>query len=211
VTSQPQPLPDPGTVLELTTDPAGDPVGGVRVVETDGDLLILSVAPADVPAAGTAVTLRWAAGARGRYVRGGTVTEVDENRIAVETAGVTGLEQHRNFVRGGGGEQVLLCRPGHPDVAGWIRDISEHALRAHFAGVELTGGDEIVLRILLDPEIVEVEAVVTKADSLRQSIPRRGPMSVEVVAVFDVDEHHAQSIRRYILRQQMLTRRRTAI
>jgi hypothetical protein len=206
-----QPLPEPGTLVELTLSADGDPVYGVRVVQTDGDLLILSLAPADVPALGTTVELRWAAGARGRFVRAGRVTEAEENRIAVETSGDTRVEQHRNFVRGGGGEEVLLRRPGHPDVAGWIRDISEHGVRAHFADVDLTGGDEIVLRILLDPEIVEIEASVTKTGSLRQSIPRRGPMSVEVVAVFDTDEHHAQAIRRYVLRQQMLSRTRSAI
>jgi hypothetical protein len=206
-----QPLPEPGTLTELTANSGVEPVSGVRVVQTDGDLLILSLAPVDVPALGATVTLRWAAGARGRFVRSGTVTESDENRIAVETTGETHVEQQRNFVRGGGGEEVLLRRPGHPDVAGWIRDISEHGVRAHFADVELAGGDEIVLRILLDPDIVEVQAAVTKTGSLRQSIPRRGPMSVEVVAVFDTDEHQAQAIRRYVLRQQMLSRTRSAL
>ncbi len=200
------PLPEAGTLIELTTSPGAVPTGGVRVVQTDGDLLILSLAPADVPALGTAVTLRWAAGARGRYVRTGLVTETDENRIAVETTGDTVVEQHRHFVRGGGGEEVLLRRPGHPDVAGRIRDISEHGVRAHFADVSLGDGDEIVLRILLAQETVEVEAAVTKTGALRQSIPRRGPLSVEVVAVFDTDEHQAQAIRRYVLRQQMLNR-----
>ncbi len=201
-----QPLPEAGTLVALTTSADAVPTGGVRVVQTDGDLLILSLAPDDVPARGALITLRWAAGARGRYVRTGLVTETDENRIAVQTTGETTVEQHRHFVRGGGGEEVLLRRPGHPDVAGWIRDLSEHGVRAHFADVALGDGDEIVLRILLDPEIVEVEAAVTKTGGLRQSIPRRGPLSVEVVAVFDTDEHQAQAIRRYVLRQQMLTR-----
>jgi hypothetical protein len=52
---------------------------------------------------------------------------------------------------------------------------------------------------------------VTKTGTLRQSIPRRGPLSVEVVAVFDTDEHQAQAIRRYVLRQQMLTRSTRAV
>jgi hypothetical protein len=207
--TSPQPLPDPGTSVELTA-PDADPVTGVRVVQTDADLVILSLAAATVPAAGTAVTLRWAAGARGRYVRTGTVAEVDENRIAVETTGVTDIEQQRNFVRGGGGEEVLLRRPGHPDVTGWIRDISEHSVRAHFADVELAGGDRIVLRVRLDSDVVEVDATVTKTGSLRQSLPRNGPMSVEVVALFDADEQLAQAIRRYVLRQQLLTRTRSA-
>ena len=59
------PFPDPGTLVELTLSADGDPTYGVRVVQTDGDLLILSLAPADVPARDAAVELRWAAGARG--------------------------------------------------------------------------------------------------------------------------------------------------
>jgi hypothetical protein len=203
-----QPLPDVGTLVEMTA--SDEPVPGVRVVQTDGDLLILSLAPADVPRAGAPVTLRWPAGLRGRFVRTGTVTEVDENRVAVEITGATGIEQQRNFVRGGGGEQVLLRRPGHPDVPGWIRDISEQGARAHFADVDLRDGDDFVLQVLLERDVVEVEATAANVASLRQSIPRRGPMSVEVVAVFTVDETQAQTIRRYVLRQQLLSRGRTA-
>jgi hypothetical protein len=203
-----QPLPDVGALVEMTA--SDEPVPGVRVVQTDGDLLILSLAPADVPRAGAPVTLRWPAGLRGRFVRTGTVTEVDENRVAVEITGATGIEQQRNFVRGGGGEQVLLRRPGHPDVPGWIRDISEQGARAHFADVDLRDGDDFVLQVLLERDVVEVEATAANVASLRQSIPRRGPMSVEVVAVFTVDETQAQTIRRYVLRQQLLSRGRTA-
>jgi hypothetical protein len=203
-----QPLPDVGTLVEMTA--SDEPVPGVRVVQTDGDLLILSLAPADLPRAGAPVTLRWPAGLRGRFVRTGTVTEVDENRVAVEITGATGIEQQRNFVRGGGGEQVLLRRPGHPDVPGWIRDISEQGARAHFADVDLRDGDDFVLQVLLERDVVEVEATAANVASLRQSIPRRGPMSVEVVAVFTVDETQAQTIRRYVLRQQLLNRGRTA-
>jgi hypothetical protein len=202
-------FPDADTLVEMTA--AAEVVCGVRVVQTDEPVVILSLALTAVPAEGTPVTLRWPAGPRGRYMQSGTVVGVDENRVAVELTGATGVEQQRNFVRGGGGEEVLLVRPGQPDTPGWIRDISEQSVRAHFADVEVHDGDQIVLRILLDPEVVELDAVAAKVGTLRQSIPRHGPLSVEVVAVYTATETQAKVIRRYVLRQQSLHRARMVI
>jgi len=200
--------PAAGTLIELT--PAEQPpVCGVRVVAAERDELTMSLAQSDVPAVGTAVTLRWPAGLRGRYVLAATVVSVDETRVQVTTTGTPGVEQNRNFVRGGGGEHVLLRRPGQPDVLGWIRDISEQGVRAHFADVELHAGDAIRLHIQLDAEVVEADAVVLKAEALRQSVPQSGPTSVEMVAVLSCAEMEARVIRRYVLRQQLLTRTRT--
>jgi hypothetical protein len=200
--------PSVGTLVELT--PAEQPpVCGVRVVAADQDELTMSLAQSDVPAVGTAVTLRWPAGVRGRYVLAATVVSVDENRIQVTATGSPGVEQNRNFVRGGGGEHVLLRRPGQPDVVGWIRDISEQGVRAHFADVDVHAGETIRLHVQLDAELVEADAVVLKVESLQQSVPQRGSMSVEMVAVLSCAEMEARVIRRYVLRQQLLTRTRT--
>jgi hypothetical protein len=198
-------LPSAGTLVELTTSDEA-PLSGVRVVAAADSVVTLSMALAAVPAVGAPVLLRWAAGPRGRYVLTGTVLAVDENRIDVAAGSAPALEQNRNFVRGGGGEQVLLRRPGSADALGWIRDLSEQGIRAHFAGAELAEGDELRLRIQLDADTVEVTAVAAKVASLRQSVPRRGPLSVELIAVFTPDEAQAQVIRRYVLRQQMLAR-----
>jgi hypothetical protein len=201
-------LPDAGTLVEMTA--SDEPVRGVRVVHAEGAVLTLSLALSVVPPVGGSVTLRWPAGARGRYAQDAVVVEIDENRVDVEATGAARIEQQRSFVRGGGGEQALLCRPGAPDTIGWIRDVSEHAVRAHFADVELRDGDEFRLRMLLDLDLVELDATAVKVASLRQTVPQRGPMSVEVVAVFAADEVQAQVIRRYVLRQQLLVRARTA-
>jgi hypothetical protein len=154
---------------------------------------------------------RWPAGARGRYAQEAQVVHVDENRVDIRADGPARLEQQRNFVRGGGGEQVLLLRPGETDMLGWIRDISEQSVRAHFADVALHEGNEFRLRILLDPDVVELDATAVRVASLRQFLPQRGPMSVEVVALLAADETQAQTIRRYVLRQQLLTRARNAV
>ena len=199
-------LPDAGALVEMTA--SGDPVRGVRVVHADDGVVTLSLALAAVPPVGAGVTLRWPAGARGRYAQEALVVGVEENRVDVQATGPGRIEQQRNFVRGGGGEQVLMLRPGEPDTLGWIRDISEQSIRAHFADVPLHEGDEFRLRILLDPDVIEVDATATKVAALRQAMPRRGPMSVEVVALLTADETQAQTIRRYVLRQQLLTRAR---
>jgi hypothetical protein len=199
-------VPDSGALVEMTA--SDEPVPGVRVMHADGPVLTLSLALDAVPPAGAAITVRWPAGDRGRYALDGVVVKIDENRVDVKTTGDARVEQYRNFVRGGGGEEVLLRRPGKPDAIGQIRDISEQSLRAHFADVELRDGDELTLRALLDPDPIELTATVAKVASLRQRLPERGPMSVEVVAVFEADELQAKSIRRYVLRQQLLARSR---
>jgi hypothetical protein len=201
-------LPDAGTLVEMTA--AGDPIRGVRVVHAEGAVVTLSLALAAVPPIGAGVTLRWPAGARGRYAQEALVVALDENRVEVQATGPGCIEQQRNFVRGGGGEQVLMLRPGQPDTPGWIRDMSEQAVRAHFADVPLSEGDEFRLRIQLDADVLELDATAAKVASLQQTVPQRGPMSVEVVALLTADEARAQTIRRYVLRQQLLIRARNA-
>jgi hypothetical protein len=91
-----------------------------------------------------------------------------------------------------------------------VRNLSEQGIRAHFADVDMVPGDAMRLRIQLDADIIEVSAVAAKVAALRQSVPQRGPMSVELVAVLTTDEIQAQIIRRYVLRQQLLSRARSA-
>jgi hypothetical protein len=179
-------------------------------VHAEGVVATLSLALAAVPPVGAEITLRWPAGDRGRYAQEALVVALDENRVDVRATGPGRIEQQRNFVRGGGGEQVLLLRAGEPDTLGWIRDISEQSVRAHFADARMSEGDEFRLRIELDSDLIEVDATAARVASLRQSVPQRGPMSVEVVALLAADETLAQTIRRYVMRQQLLTRARNA-
>ena len=46
---------------------------------------------------------------------------------------------------------------------------------------------------------------------MRQQVPRRGPLSVEMVAVFTPNEGQAKIVRRYIMRQQLKARARGAL
>jgi hypothetical protein len=201
----PDQLPEAGTIIELTA--AGDPIGGVRVIRTEGPLIILSMPLADVPDRGSTVTLRWSAGARGRYVLIVNVVAIDETRVDVRPAGDPRVEQFRHFVRGGGGEAIRLHMDGHDDAFGWIRDISEQGVRAHFAGLDVQENDEFTVLIELGRDIIELKASAAKVAKLRQQVPP-GPMSVELVALFRPDERQARIVRRYVMHQQLLSRTR---
>jgi PilZ domain-containing protein len=198
-------LPADGSYIEMTS--SGETLPDVRVVHAEGTVITLSVALTDVPPAGSTVTVRWAAAPRGRYASSADVVAVDGNRVEVRVEGQPAIEQDRNFVRGGGGEPVVLVPASQEAATGFLHDISERSIRAHFSDVEVRPGQEIRLRIQLGEEVVEFRATVTKVSSMRQQIPRRGPLSVELVAVFESkDEQQARVIRRYVMRNQLMAR-----
>lgn len=198
-------LPDAGSYVEMTS--SDEQANRVRVVHAEGRALTLSAPLVAVPQVGAAVTLRWSAAPRGRYALTCAVLEVEENRLEVEARADPLVEQQRHFVRGGGGEQVLMRRAGFPDTNGWIRDISEHSMRAHFEGTNVRDDEELKLRIELGSEVIDVTARASKVAALPQQVPP-GPMSVELVAIFAPDEAQARVIRRYVMRQQLLSRTR---
>jgi hypothetical protein len=129
----------------------------------------------------------------------------------VRFAGEPLIVQARDYVRGGGGELILMERDGEEDAVGFVHDVSERSVRAHFTDVTVLPGDEMLLKIQLTDDVAEFPAQVFKVSSMRQQIPRRGPLSVEMVAVFDSrDDRVAKLIRRYIMKQQLLSRSRSA-
>jgi len=203
-------LPADGSYIEMTA--YGETLSNVRIVHADGTDATLSLALADVPGAGTPVTLRWAAPPRGRYAQDAAVVGTDGNRVAIRFSGEPSLVQARSFVRGGGGEAIVMVRPEEEDTIGYVHDLSERAVRAHFTDIHLLPGTEMLLRIQLDEAVVEFPATAFKVSSMRQRLPTRGPLSVEMVAVFDAkDDYAAKIVRRYIMRQQLLSRSRGAL
>lgn len=202
-------LPSDGSYIEMTA--SGETLPDVRVVHTSDTVLTLSLALADVPPTGTTVTVRWGAAPRGRYALAADVLSVEGNRFDIRIAGEPAIEQARDYVRGGGGEPIVLVRDGHEDARGFVHDLSERAVRAHFTDIELRPGHEFLLRIQLDDVVIEFPAKAMKVSSMRQQIPRRGPLSVEMVAGLDgKDDRQAMLIRRYIMRHQMVARARGA-
>jgi len=203
-------LPPDGSYIEMTS--YGEMVPEVRVVQTAGTRFTLSMALAHVPPAQSPVELRWAAPPRGRLSQPGHVISVDGNRIEVRITGTPTVLQSRSFVRGGGGETVTMIRPDREPAHGVVHDMSERAVRAHFTGIELKDGEEMVLRVALGDEEVAFPATALKVSSMLQQVPVEGPLSVEMVAVFaeEPDETQAKIVRRYIMRHQLLTRNRSS-
>jgi hypothetical protein len=204
-------LPLDGQIIEMTT--YGETVLGVRVVRTKGPVITLSMALDRVPPDNSPVELRWPGGPRGRVARKGDVIAVDGNRVQVRFTTGPVVLQSRLYVRGGGGEPVVMSRPElDTPAAGVVHDISEHAVRAHFAEVEsaVEVDDEVTLTVDIDGLPITLPATVLKVISAKQKAPDAdGPLSVEMVAVFTEDnEAEAKIIRRYIMRHQLIERQR---
>ncbi|GIF06502.1 hypothetical protein [Actinoplanes siamensis] len=197
-------FPEDGSRVEMEV--GGDIHPGVRVVAASPAAVTVSLARADVPLIGATVTLRWSAAPRGRYEVPAAVASTDENRVELRLAGPPQITQNRLYVRGGGGEPIVMTRAGLPDAIGWVHDISERSVRAHFTDVEVRPGHEVFLQVQLGPDVLGLAATVTKASAMRQQVPVRGPLSVEMVALYDPDEPDAKVIRRYVLRHQLQMR-----
>ncbi len=201
-------FPEDGSRVEMEAE--GDIRPGVRIVTATDTAVTVSLPRAHMPLKGSTVILRWAAAPRGRYVVSAIVATTDENRAELRLTGAPEIVQNRLYVRGGGGEPIVMTRSGHPDAIGFIHDISERAVRAHFTDVEVRPGHEVDLRAQLGGDEVEFTATVTKASAMRQQVPVRGPLSVEMVALYDPSESDAKIIRRYVMRYQLMMRTKTA-
>ncbi|KUL36639.1 hypothetical protein [Actinoplanes awajinensis] len=201
-------FPEDGARVEL--EAGGESHTGVRVVAASPAAVTVSLARAQMPLIGSTVVLRWSAAPRGRYLATATVSSAEENRAELHLIGEPQITQNRLYVRGGGGEPIVMTRSEHPDVIGWVHDISERSVRAHFTDVEVRPGHDVHLQVQLGPDLVELAGTVTKASAMRQQVPVRGPLSVEMVALYDPDETAAKIIRRYVMRYQLLMRTKAA-
>ncbi|GAA2685487.1 hypothetical protein [Actinoplanes palleronii] len=201
-------FPEDGARVEL--EAGGESHTGVRVVAASPAAVTVSLARAQMPLIGSTVVLRWSAAPRGRYLATATVSSAEENRAELHLIGEPQITQNRLYVRGGGGEPIVMIRSEHPDVIGWVHDISERSVRAHFTDVEVRPGHDVQLQVQLGPDLVELAGTVTKASAMRQQVPVRGPLSVEMVALYDPDETAAKIIRRYVMRYQLLMRTKAA-
>jgi hypothetical protein len=202
-------LPPDGSYIEMTS--YGETLSDVRVVHAGEEVITLSLALADIPPPGSAVTVRWAAAPRGRYAAPAEVATIDGNRFDIRFAGRPAIVQARDYVRGGGGELLVMERESEEDAVGFVHDLSERAVRAHFTDVTVRPGDQMLLKVQLLDEVAEFPARAFKVSSMRQQVPRRGPLSVEMIAVFEGrDDYAAKMVRRYIMKQQMLSRSRAA-
>ena len=118
--------------------------------------------------------------------------------------GTPEIQQDRRFVRGGGGELIELWPAEEPAgvIRGVVVDLAEASVRARFSHVSVADGDEVGIRLTLDPEAVEVTGrVLRKRTDQAEDV-------VEVIALYEPEEATAQVIRRYVLRCQAQARQR---
>jgi hypothetical protein len=183
--------------VTLSTDGGATLRALVQLVEDEA--VSLGLPDGSMPRPGVGVTLHWPAGPRGRWSQPGTVVAAVgpagtcPATVVVHRTGTPTLEQQRQFVRGGGGEPVTVG-----GVEGRLRDIGEQGLRARVPGHGVRRGDAVRARVELDDDVLTFAGTVHKIDG------------EDLVVVFVSDEAQAQIIRRYVLRQQMLARARTA-
>ncbi|MEU8656704.1 hypothetical protein [Actinoplanes philippinensis] len=202
-------FPADGSRVEL--DIGAETLTEVRVVRVAETTVTLSLPLAEAQlAVGSVVVLRWPAGPRGRYTQQATVRRTEENRIDVTPLADPQIEQLRNFVRGGGGESILLVRADDPQRVGRVHDLSERSVRAYFSDVDLRPGEEMLLRLQLGDDVVQFPATAYRVAQIRQQVPVRGPLVTEMVAIFEQDERQAKIIRRYVMRLQSQARREAA-
>jgi hypothetical protein len=206
-------LPRVNTLIEVAvlggesyTSRVEDEAGARITVAAPLDLLV-----SDMPEVGARVTIGWTVQGRGRYAVPAKIVDTLRGAVSVWVVEITGpveLQQNRQFVRGGGGEAIHLERtgptPAEGPVQGRVIDISERSVRGRFAEIEIKAGDSAAVRMVLDDE------VVTFSGSVLRVYEQPDGSGTDVVAVYEADEAQAKVIRRYVLRQQMLARARTA-
>jgi hypothetical protein len=197
-------FPPDGSQIEL--EAAGVLHPSVRLVSASARVVTVSLPLAHVPLMGATVTLRWIAPPRGKYAVVATVIGIDENRVELRPEGEPEITQSRRYVRGGGGEPVVMTRSGRPDADGSVLDISERSVRASFTDVELQPGDKATIQVQLGEDQLKLSATVAKARSIRPKESSEDPPLVEVIALYDPIESQAQIIRRYVMQHQLLMR-----
>lgn len=209
-------VPAVNTLVEITILGGGSYPS--RVEDATGDRLTLA-APlnllvGEVPSPGAQLTLRWAAGNRGRYAQDARLVETTHaggiGVWLVDLVGSAQIQQERRFVRGGGGERVQMwpAEDGVPTgdpVAGAAVDFAEGSIRARFgttAPVGLIIGDEVGVGLVLDGDELTLHGRVHR--TMIDPVDRHA----EIVVIYAPEEAAARVIRRYVFRLQAQQRSR---
>jgi hypothetical protein len=164
------------------------------------------LAAVETPTPGSSLALAWVA-EQSRYALQVVwlgLTKQHPPRWEVEVAGEPRLQSRRRYVRGGGGEPVVLRGVGEvPDrtvLAGEIIDLSESALRFRARDTEYVPGDEVNVGFQLQEHHLET---LGRVQALR---PVDGG-AVDVVVDFEIREDVARAIRHYVYQRQLAERR----
>jgi hypothetical protein len=174
------------------------------------------------PHLGSPVSLRWSAGTRGRYLAQASLRATDRPagtalslwNLSLDRPPV--IDQRRQFVRSGGGESVVLEPRWSGALAATVTNFGEggllcRTLAAGLARGELATGDPVGVQVTFDDDSFTVDGWVLRVEGNRVGDNRVGADRpthlVDVTVTYELTDHDADRVRRYIMRQEMLTRR----
>jgi hypothetical protein len=174
------------------------------------------------PYLGSVVSLRWSAGARGRYLAEASLRATD--RPAGTALSLWNLsldhpptiDQRRKFVRSGGGESVVLEPRWSDELAGTVTNLGEGGLLCRLPAVgvargELAVGDPVGVRVGFDDGSFRVDGWILRVEGNRVGDNRIGADRpahlVDVTVTYELTDRDSDRVRRYIMRQEMLARR----
>jgi hypothetical protein len=162
------------------------------------------------PEPGEPIAVRWSAGTRGRWVVPTSLLSIRRPKgkglafwnLRLERE--PELHQRRQFARGGGGAPVLLENSWSGALSGDLSDISEGGLRCRFPYANLRPGETVTVNVPLGGDRLRVNGWVLRVTEDNAS------RSTDVVVTFDLPEHDAGMVRRYVIQQQILARKAAA-
>jgi PilZ domain len=202
------PMPELNSLVDLTHD-------GVEYLSRVSDISGSTVAVAaplngtlEPPEPGSAMSLRWTAGERGRYVASTRLVSMRrDNGLRswnLQFDGPAVVDQRRKFVRAGGGETVRVANRWSGSQTGEVADIGEGGVRCRFPYADLRVGEPVEVTVRLGSDLLTVQGWVLRAvDDVAARV-------MDVAVTFNLDEHDAGVVRRYVLHKQVLARRAAA-
>jgi c-di-GMP-binding flagellar brake protein YcgR len=213
------PMPEISSPVSLTL---GETELDSRVELVDGTTVVVT-APfneaVEIPSIGSVMTLSWVEKPRGRYFADARLVSTSRIEgvptrcwsLTIESTPV--IIQRRQFVRAGGGEPVRVHAPQRDVViSGSASDISEGGVRFKIRGarpgdggwVRLDDGEEISAVVHLGDEMLDADGSVLR--TIEDPMAR----TVDMIVMLELNERQAETVRRYVMHQQILARRTAA-
>lgn len=204
-------LPKINSLLEVAVTPEATLPS--RIEDVDGDLLTIAaptgIGDLEVPDADAVLEIAWIAN-RGRYVMRVTMvgrTREQPPRWFVRASGRPRLKSRRRYVRGGGGEPILIATTERDPAGSWsgrVIDVSEGGVRCRIEQTDLVPSEPVTVRIELpDGPVVLTGSVLALREPMEPDAK-----GVDVVAVYEAPRVEGDRLRRHVLAWELAERRR---
>jgi hypothetical protein len=178
-----------------------------RIEGVTGDLLQVA-APLDAIRSvqpGAALEVAWLRDG-GRVAAPAQLTNVTDDHSPCWELRVLGdarRQTRRGYVRGGGGESVLMGRAdAESSVEGVVIDIGEASVRARLRMCDFQPGDDVDVSVDLNGDLAAVTGSVLDVRQLKET------GHFDIIVAFEPTEALRRVIRGYVLRRQLEERRR---